>query len=61
MITGDQRVENARASDHPHTSDEILRTMMGNTNPEVIEIPQDLRHIKKPKSFNKRKDKKDKQ
>ena len=58
IITGDQRVEGARTSEHHHTSDEILRTMMENTNPEIIEAPQDLRYIKKPKSFNKRKDKK---
>ena len=60
VITGDQRVENAMASENPHTSDIIIRAMMENATPESIDIPQDLRNIKKPKSFNKRKDKKDK-
>ena len=48
IITGDQRIQNAVASESPHTTDNIIRTMMENTTPEIIEIPQDLRHIKNP-------------
>ena len=59
-LTGDQRVERAMASENPQASDEIIRNMMRNNDPEDIEYPQDLRGIKKPKSLNKKKGEKDK-
>ena len=61
LLTGDQRVERALASEDPQGPDKIIKDLMRNNNPEEIEYPQDLRGIRKPKSFNKKKEEKDKQ
>ena len=59
-MTGDQVLEHARITVHPTPTEEMLRNMLQNNPPEEIVIPADLRHIPKPKSFNKRKNKNDK-
>ena len=46
-------------SNIPHGTDATIKTMMQNTSPDHIEFPTDLREIKKPKSYNKRKGEKD--
>ena len=59
-LTGDQRITRAMESDNPQGADAIIRRMIENINPEDIEFPADLRNIKKPKSFNKKKETKKK-
>ena len=54
-MTGDQRVTSAMESNNPQDTDILIRTMMDNGTPEEVDFPADLRNIKKPKSFNKRK------
>ena len=43
----------------PNEADILLRRIMENGHSEDVEFPANLRDISKPKSFNKRKDKKD--
>merc|ERR1711955_59006 len=58
-LTGDQRMNRAIESNDPSETDVLLRKMMETEHSEDVEFPADLRDISKPKSFNKRKDKKD--
>merc|ERR1712240_363356 len=58
-LTGDQRVDRAIENNNPSGADVLLRKMVENVNPEDVDFPTDLRNIPKPKSFNKRKDKKE--
>ena len=53
--TGSERITKAMKSNISHGTDATIRSMMQNTNPENIEFPTDLRDIKKPKSYNKKK------
>ena len=46
-------------SSDPSETDVLLRKIMETEHSEDVEFPTDLRDISKPKSFNKRKDKKD--
>ena len=58
-LTGDQRVDRAMENDNPSGADALLRKMVENVSHEDIDFPADLRNIPKPKSFNKRKGKKE--
>merc|ERR1712240_37303 len=58
-LTGDQRVDKAIANNNPSGADVLLRKIIENVNSEDVDFPADLRNISKPKSFNKRKDKKE--
>ena len=58
-LDGDQRVGRAMENNDPNEADILLRRIMENEHSEDVEFPADLRDISKPKSFNKRKDKKD--
>merc|ERR1712240_671198 len=58
-LTGDQRVDKAIETNNPSGADILLRRMVENVNPEDVDFPADLRNIPKPKSFNKRKDRKE--
>merc|ERR1712163_50425 len=56
--TGDQRVERAMKSNNQNNTDEIIRQMISNIRKEPINFPPNLTDIKKPKSYNKKKDSK---
>ena len=58
--TGDQMIQQAMETEHSQGVDATLRSMMRDKTPENIEFPADLRDIKRPKSFNKKKGIKDK-
>merc|ERR1711873_167841 len=58
-LTGDQRVDRAIGNNNPSGTDVLLRRIIENVNSEDVDFPADLRNISKPKSFNKRKDKKE--
>merc|ERR1711954_128002 len=58
-LTGDQRVDRAIENNNPSGADVLLRRIIENVNSEDVDFPADLRNISKPKSFNKRKDKKE--
>merc|ERR1712240_458567 len=58
-LTGDQRVNRAIESNDPNGTDVLLRRIMETEHSENVEFPTELRDISKPKSFNKRKDRKD--
>merc|ERR1712126_138020 len=58
-LTGDQRVDRAIENNNPSGADVLLRRIIENVNSEDVDFPADLRNIPKPKSFNKRKDKKE--
>merc|ERR1712112_755978 len=58
-LTGDQRVDRAIENNDPSGTHVLLRKIMETEHSEDVEFPADLRDISKPKSFNKRKDKKD--
>merc|ERR1712240_80936 len=58
-LTGDQRVDRAIRNNNPSEADVLLRRIIENVNSEDVDFPTDLRNISKPKSFNKRKDKKE--
>ena len=60
QIHGDQRIEQARLSSQPNAAEEVIRSMLDNISPEEMDMLHDLRHIQKPKSFNKKKDKNNK-
>ena len=57
-LNGDQRVDRAIENNDPSEADVLLRRIMENEHSEDVEFPTDLRDTAKPKSFNKRKDKK---
>merc|ERR1712243_179330 len=57
-LTGDQRVDRAIENNDLSGADVLLRRIIENEHSEDIDFPADLRDISKPKSFNKRKDKK---
>merc|ERR1712208_11786 len=54
--TGDQRVEKALTSNDKNDTDDIIRHMISKVRKEPIQFPPNLTEIKRPKSFNKRKD-----
>merc|ERR1712237_204939 len=56
--TGDQRVERALTNSDKNNTDDIIRHMISNVRKEPIHFPPNLTDIKRPKSFNKRKDSK---
>merc|ERR1712115_500056 len=56
--TGDQRVERAMNNNDQNDTDEIIRKMISNIRKEPINFPPNLTDIKKPRSYNKRKDSK---
>ena len=58
-LTGDQRVDRAIGNNNPSGADVLLRRIIENEHSEDVDFPADLRNISKPKSFNKRKDKKE--
>ena len=58
-LTGDQRISRAMESNNSSETDVLLRRIMETEHSENVEFPTDLRDISKPKSFNKRKDRKD--
>ena len=58
-LTGDQRVDRAIENNDPSGADVLLRRIIENEHSEDVDFPADLRDISKPKSFNKRKDKKE--
>ena len=58
-LTGDQRINRAIESNNSSETDVLLRKIMETEHSEDVEFPTDLRDISKPKSFNKRKDRKD--
>ena len=53
--TGSERVAKAMRSNNSQGTDATIRNMMQNTHTESIDFPADLRDIRKPKSYNKRK------
>ena len=53
--TGNERVTKAMESSASHGTDATIRKIVQYTTPEDIEFPADLREIKKPRSYNKRK------
>merc|ERR1712120_23002 len=56
--TGDQRVERAMNNNDQNDTDEIIRKMISNIRKEPINFPPNLTDIKKPRSYNKKKDSK---
>merc|ERR1712041_39062 len=56
--TGDQRVERAMKSNNQNNTDEIIRQMISNIRKEPINFPPNLTDIKRPRSYNKKKDSK---
>merc|ERR1712240_801248 len=56
--TGDQRVERAMNNSDQNDTDEIIRKMISNIRKEPINFPPNLTDIKKPRSYNKKKDSK---
>merc|ERR1712240_252690 len=58
-LTGDQRISRAMESNSSSETDVLLRRIMETEHSENVEFPTDLRDISKPKSFSKRKDRKD--
>merc|ERR1712002_374299 len=53
--TGNERVTKAMESNALHGTDATIRKIVQYTTPDNIEFPADLREIKKPRSYNKRK------
>merc|ERR1712240_582269 len=56
--TGDQRVERAMNNNDQNDTDVIIRKMISNIRKEPINFPPNLTDIKKPRSYNKKKDSK---
>merc|ERR1711942_362037 len=56
--TGDQRVERAMNNNDQNYTDDIIRKMISNIRKESINFPPNLTDIKKPRSYNKKKDSK---
>merc|ERR1712089_70373 len=57
-LTGDQRVDRALGNENPDAIDEFIRKIVENARNESINFPADLRSTQKPRSFNKKNDKK---
>merc|ERR1712002_1057250 len=53
--TGNHRVTKAMESNASHGTDATIRKIVQYTTPENIEFPADLRKVKKPRAYNKRK------
>ena len=61
LPTGNDRLSKALNTANPSKTDKIIKRMLQSDEQEDVEIPTDLRNIKKPRSYNKRKeDKKEK-
>merc|ERR1712082_384941 len=61
LPTGNDRLLKALNTANPSKKDKIIKRMLQSDEQEDVEIPTDLRNIKKPRSYNKRKeDKKEK-
>merc|ERR1712080_383898 len=56
QTTGNERISKAMETSTPTETDTTIRNMMQNKKPEDIIFPTDLRDIRKPKSYNKRKE-----
>ena len=54
--SGNERIREALESNNPSRTDKIIRKMIQNNKPQDIEIPPNLRGIKRPRSYNKRND-----
>ena len=57
-LTEDQRIERALGKENPDPIDEFIRKIVENARNERINFPADLTNIQKPRSFNKKNDKK---
>ena len=53
--TGHDRIEAALKLNAPQGTDAIIRKMMESTKPEAVNIPSNLKDIRKPTSYNKKK------
>ena len=54
--TGNERIAKALETGDPNRTDKVIRNMLQNNKQEDIELPADLRNVKKPRSYNKRKE-----
>ena len=56
QTTGNERISKAMETSTPTETDTTIRKMMQNKKPEKIIFPTDLRDIRKPKSYNKKRE-----
>merc|ERR1712002_864407 len=58
LPTGNDRLSKALNTANPSKTDKIIKRMLQSDEQEDVEIPTDLRNIKKPRSYNKKKENK---